>query len=281
MIGDAPPSVNVSTVELKLVAGNVRLRAVALPAEHGGWSLLLEPIILGLLLVVSPAGLFLSVAALAAFLTRHPLKLALNDLRRQRKSARTPFAIGFAMFYGVAAVLAVAAASRLGGMPPLLPLLCALPLMLVQLLYDSFGRSRSLAAEMAGVISTGAFAGAIVIAGGWPTATAFALWGIIAARSVPTVLYLRARLRLLRRKPASRTAVVVSHVAACAAAIVLAWRGLVPMLAILSTVMLLVRAVVGFAESGKRVSAKRLGVRELCLGALVVFMVAIGYRAGW
>ena len=50
-------------------------KAVALPAEHGGWGFLTEPVVLGLVLAPSAAGLCLALAALAAFLTRHPLRL--------------------------------------------------------------------------------------------------------------------------------------------------------------------------------------------------------------
>ncbi len=56
----------------------IRLRPIALPAEHGGWGLLFEPIVLGLLLAPSLAGLLLSVAATGAFLARHPFKLAIG-----------------------------------------------------------------------------------------------------------------------------------------------------------------------------------------------------------
>ncbi len=46
------------------------IRPIALPVEHGGWGLLFEPIVLGLLLAPSPAGLFISLGATGAFLAR-------------------------------------------------------------------------------------------------------------------------------------------------------------------------------------------------------------------
>ena len=46
------------------------IRSVALPTEHGGWGFLAEPILPGLLVAPSWAGLLLSLAALAVFLDR-------------------------------------------------------------------------------------------------------------------------------------------------------------------------------------------------------------------
>ena len=134
----------------------IRIRPIALPVEHGGWSLLFEPIVLGLLLAPSPAGLFISLGATGAFLARHPFKLAVGDWRRNRRSARTVLAERFAILYFVFATLAVALAIKTVGAVFLLPLLCTSPFAIVQLFYDSLGRSRALIGELAGSISTGA-----------------------------------------------------------------------------------------------------------------------------
>jgi hypothetical protein len=48
-------------------------RAVVIPSEHGGWGLTLEPVVLGLLVAPSIAGLAIGVAAFLAFLVRTPL----------------------------------------------------------------------------------------------------------------------------------------------------------------------------------------------------------------
>ncbi|GIW24085.1 MAG: hypothetical protein KatS3mg069_0352 [Meiothermus sp.] len=67
----------------------VPLKTVALPNEHGGWGFTLEPILLGLLVAPSWAGLGLGVFALAAFFTRHPLKLWLADLSASAEERTT------------------------------------------------------------------------------------------------------------------------------------------------------------------------------------------------
>src|SRR5512140_1195258 len=58
---------------------SVRSRRVALPVEHGGWGLVLEPVVLGLVVVPSIGGIWLAVAAVACFLWRQPFKLAFGD----------------------------------------------------------------------------------------------------------------------------------------------------------------------------------------------------------
>ncbi|HLN98735.1 MAG TPA: YwiC-like family protein, partial [Pyrinomonadaceae bacterium] len=261
-------------------ANGVRIRPVALPVEHGGWGLLFEPILLGLLLAPSLPGLLLSFAAIGAFLARHPFKLAVGDWRRNRRSARTAMAERFALTYFVIAALGLSLAIRTGGWVFLLPLLFAAPIALVQLFYDSMGRSRALIAELAGAIATGALAGAIAMAGGWSRAMAFGLWAILAARTVPTILYLRTRLRLLRRKPASPRLVIIAHLLAIAFVFGLVLAGIAPVLAILAVVILLLRAAVGFSKSDRGVTAKRLGLRELMFGAVTVFAVILGYKIG-
>jgi hypothetical protein len=68
------------------------LRAVAMPTEHGGWSLTLEPVLLGLLVAWSWPGVALGLAAMLAFLARTPVKLVLVDRWRGRWHMRTTVA---------------------------------------------------------------------------------------------------------------------------------------------------------------------------------------------
>ena len=269
-------------VASKLIGANsgVRLRSIALPVEHGGWGLLFEPILLGLLLAPSVAGLFVSVTATAAFLARHPFKVAMTDWHRKRVMRRTRLAQRFAIVYASVAVVSLGLAIRTGGEAFLLPLVFAAPIAIGQLSYDSVGKSRALAAELAGSISTGALATAIAICGGWPRLLAFALWVLIAARSVPTILYLRARLRLLRHKPASARIAIAAHLLAVFVIIVLAWEQIAPWLALLAMGILLIRAATGL-RSVIPITPQRLGVGELFFGAFTIAAVSIGYALGW
>src|ERR1044072_6957233 len=136
---------------LKAGAGGVRLKTLALPTEHGGWGITLEPVVLGLLVAPSLAGAGLALATVGAFLARHPLKIVTGDRRRGRRFARTPYAERFALVYAAAALRGVALSIYASiDYMFLLPLAVAAPLALVQLWYDAKGQSRGLVPEVAG-----------------------------------------------------------------------------------------------------------------------------------
>lgn len=263
--------------QLKRQTSGIRIRSVALPAEHGGWSLLLEPIVLALVLAPTVPGLFLSLGAVGAFLARHPFKLAVANWRRKQRSARTMMAERFAMFFVLIAIIALAFAIKTGGTVVLFPLMLAMPGAMLQLFYDSIGRSRALIPELAGSISTGAVATAIAMSGGWPRPVAFGLWVILAARSAPAVLYVRARLQQLHGKQASASGVIVVHFLAVLVVISLATKQLAPVVAVLPMLILLSRAIIGFSKRDRQVTAKKLGLREVAFGVITILFVALGY----
>ena len=201
-------------------------RAVALPAEHGGWGFLTEPVALGLVLAPSAAGLCLALAALAAFLARHPLRLWLIDRRKSIRYPRTALAERVFAAYAAAALALAAAAFALASSPFWLPLAVAAPIGLVALAFDARGRSREALPEAAGAVALGASAAAIALAGGAPAAFAWGAWALLALRAVTSVLYVRARIRLDRGLAAGPRAVHAGHAAALAAATGLASVGL-------------------------------------------------------
>jgi hypothetical protein len=263
--------------ELNIGTRNLRLRPIALPVEHGGWGLLLEPILLGLLLAPSIAGLCFSFAAVSAFLLRHPLTIAVGNLRRNRQTTRTPLVQIFTLTYTLSSIIFLTVGVMLGGSKPLTPLLIGAPLVLIQARFDFSGRSRELIPELAGSIAAGSLATLLALSAGWTSKTAFVLWVIIIARSVPTVLYLRARLRLLHGKAISAVPTMFAHIAALSVLLFLIKLGLVPLLAVVAALILFLRAVVGLSNPDAKTTARELGTRELFFGAITVMIVAAGY----
>jgi hypothetical protein len=258
--------------------GAVRVRGIALPVEHGGWGLSLEPVLLGLLVAPSLAGLFMAVATLAAFLARHPLKLVIADRRRGRRFPRTPVAERFALLYTAIAFLNLLAAIKTASSYEfLLPLLLAAPFALIQLAYDRMGRSRNLLPELAGATAMASVASSIALAGGLPRGLAFGLWAILAARVVPTILYVRARLRILHGKEGASATVLAVHLLALLGVTLLAWARLATVLAVAALLILLARALLGFSEYDRAKSAKRIGIRELGFGVMTIIAVTLGH----
>lgn len=255
----------------------VRLRPIALPAEHGGWSFLLEPILLGWLVAWSGAGLWYGVGMFFAFMTRHPLKLALSDRRKGQRLARTPYAERFALGYGVITLTAFALALITGGLTPFAPLLIALPLFALQAYWDAQGQSRSLYAELTAPLALAVIAVSITLAGGWTPAHAAALWAVIAARAIPSILYVRARLRRARDQAVDRRPARIAHLAAALLMFPLLDAGLIPVTPILALIVLLLRAEYGLLLAPKSIAPKQLGVQEVLFGAAFVLVTAIGY----
>lgn len=255
----------------------ISFRNVALPVEHGGWGLLLEPVVLGLLVQPSGAGALLSVAATASFLLRHPLKLAAFDRLRSKRYARTRGAEVMALLYAAIASAAMAGALFAGGRALLLPLLAAAPLIAIQLSYDVRNQSRNAIAESCGTVGAGALAAAVGMAGGMSLPAAAGLWLLMLLRSFPSILYIRARLRLQRNGQVNVAAVILVHVIALLVALVAVRQALLPWLAAAPLAVLLVRASVGLSPLRWQVTAKQIGYTEVAYGIMTVVVAAIGY----
>jgi hypothetical protein len=258
----------------------VPLKAVALPVEHGGWGLLVEPIVLGLVIAPSAAGLSLGGAALAAFLVRHPLRLVLLDRRKGARHPRTALAERFVVFYGALALALAALALPLARAPFWPALALGIVPAVVALGFDLRGRSREALAEAAGGVALGASASAIALAGGAAAGIAFGAWALVALRSVTAILYVRARLRLDRGLAAAIPSTLASHAAAVAGTVLLATGGWGPWMGVAALVVLLLRAACGLSSRRSRLRPQALGYREMGWGFGTLVLIAVGYRLG-
>jgi hypothetical protein len=114
----------------------------------------------------------------------------------------------------------------------------------------------------------------------WSFAIALGVWSTLAAKGVATVLYVRARLRVQRDAPVSRSLPVIAHVAGGLVMGAETIGGMSPWTAPVGMGVLTVRAVVGlFGTSGRR-PARVVGLQELGFGVGYVLLVALGYRVG-
>jgi YwiC-like protein len=258
----------------------VSLKSVALPVEHGGWGMLGEPLLLGLLVAPSWAGLGVGVAALGAFLARHPLKLALADRLRKARYPRTAAAERFILMYGAVTLAGVGLAATRGAAGWWAPLALAAPLALVQLAYDARHQGRALVPELLGGVALASVAAAEMRAAGLAVAAAVAAWVLVAAKAVVTVLYVRARLRYDRGLAPDRTSAVVAHVAVLLLGAFLAAAGRAPWLAAGAFALLLARALYGLSPLHRRVRPQAVGVQEMAFGFCFVLIVALGYALG-
>jgi hypothetical protein len=177
------------------------LRTVALPSEHGGWGLTLEPVLLGLLVAHSVSAFCIGLAAVLAFLARTPLKLAVVDARRGRTLERTRMArkVAAAELAVLAVLVVVAFLTATPGF--WWPIFGIAPLLLVELSYDIRSRSRRLIPELAGAVGIAGVAAMMALAGGLDTAVALGLWAVLAGRAIAAIPTIRSQVLKLHGRP--------------------------------------------------------------------------------
>jgi hypothetical protein len=198
---------------------------------------------------------------------------------RHRLDASPRYAIArrFAFVYASVAAAALVVAGATVGIRPLLPFLIATPFILLFTVYDLRHETRKLLPELLAPTVVAVSAPAIVMADGWTGAAALVVWLLLALRSVPTVIYVRARLRQERAKPRSAAASNLSHAAALAAGGGLAWAAWAPWASVVALALLLIRAVVGLSPLHRPAAPKAIGFSEIAYGAIFVLLTAAGY----
>jgi len=244
------------------------LRPLALPSEHGGWGFLFEPLVLALAIRPSLAGSLVALAFVFGFLSRHPLKLAMQDLLREKSYPRTRWCWLFACSYALAAIASLSFAIGLRSWSIVIPIGLVVPLGVMQLLHDANNQSRALIAELGGAVAMSSSAAAIAIAGGMRILPAFALSGIIVARSIPSIVYVRTLLQRAHGKSAPSWPALALHALAIALVALFASR-----FAIAAMVLLFARAAWALARPAP--PAKTIGWREIAWGFVTVALVAI------
>jgi hypothetical protein len=255
----------------------VNMRSVALPSEHGGWGFLLEPVLLGMLVAPTWAGLALSSSMLAIFLVHQPFKIALKDHLKGRRVARTIMAERFALGYGLLGLVSFGVAWQLAEYPFAEPFLIALPLMGVQLYHDARNHSRDLLSEMSGAVALATIAPALARLAGWSFGAALVLGVLLVGRNIPSILYVRARLRLERQTTINPTLPWLAHGVTLATVLGLCAINASPWLVLGAMMMLTARAGLGLSSYRRPARAVQIGVREVLFGLATVTLIALGY----
>lgn len=248
-----------------------RWRDVVWPREHGSWSLALEPLAFGLIVAPSPASALLALAVAAAFFARRPLRIALLEAEPARRTAaRRALAV-----LTVVAMIAMAGALWLRGGAWIIWLAPAAVMGAVFLSYDLRSASREAVAELAG---TGAFAfvpAAMGAMAGLSAANAGALAFVLAGRSAPTVLCIRACLREQKYGAGGAGPAIASAIGAVVIAALAAYHGVAPWAAVWLLGGLAIRAGWLLVFPRPTLRARTLGMFEAVYG--LVFVVVAGW----
>lgn len=248
-------------------------KALLLPKEHGSWSLAFEPVVLALVAAPSVAGAALAGGVAAGFLSRRPLKLALamppGDVRR------APAARWF-LGLVLAGAASLALAAGLGTPGRLWPLLVVAPFGGLFVLFDRRNEMRAAEAELAGSAAFALLPAAFASLAGWGPGEAFALAALALARSVPSVLTVRAYLRRRKGLPQPAEPAVAAALVTAVALAALAGAGYVPSLAAGWGAAMLLRTVWLVSRWRPDWPASRVGAGEAVLGVAYCLTLGLG-----
>lgn len=246
---------------------------LALPKEHGSWSLALEPVVLGLLVAPTAAGAALALAAVSGFFLRRPLKMFSCEKNYERwMTARASVFILSAI-----AVLGLSLAAKMGGWERLWPLLPAVLAGLIFVWCDSRNETRKGAVEAAGAVAFGLLPAAFGTLAGWSGPAALALAAVMLMRSVPTVLTVRTNLRIKKGKTVS---VLPALLAVGVGLVLIAWLAslrLAPWTAVFFAVIFAARAFWLLCWR-PRLAARTIGIVEATLGGLMLLTLASTWK---
>lgn len=253
-------------------------RQVAIPTEHGGWSLTAEPVVLGLLVAWSWPGAALGVAAMLAFVARTPLKLVLVDRWRHRWLDRSRLALRIAAVeIALIVVLGVVAAATSPNGWFWVPLAAAAPLVGIELWFDMRSRGRRLVPELAGTVGIGSVVAAIVLAADGSVALAVGLWVVVSARACAAIPYARTQVFRAHGRTVTLWHSDLAQVAALAA-VVAAWIldavPFAPVVAVLAVAMFNIVAVRGPVRR-----AVVIGMQQMAFGIAVTVVTAFAVLA--
>lgn len=188
-------------MDLTIKTNSVMKRHVALPSDHGSWVFLLSPLIIGLFAggSFSLASLYMVIAAMAAFLIRQPVTIAVKAYSGRRSARELPAARFWVLVYALVALAGVIGLVFEGFAWVLLLALPGGPIFAWHLYLVSKRQERRQA--LVEVMGSGVLAlaapAACWIGAGEPIALGWWLFALVWAQSAASILY--AYLRLEQR----------------------------------------------------------------------------------
>ena len=257
----------------------LKARHIALPAEHGAWVFLFSPLIIGLVLGgLRPASLLLVAAALAAFLIRQPVTMAVKVLAGRRPRRELPGIALWLAVYGLVGLAAVIGLAALGYGYLLWLAIPAAPVFAWHLwLVGRRAERRQMLVEIvaSGVLALAAPA-AYWVGKGQVDSTGWLLWGLCWAQVAGTILYAYLRLdqRALECMPAWNETVrmarpaLLYNLALLLAVIGLAYAQSVPQLLPLAFAIQPAEVVWGMVRPAVKMKPKVIGIRQLIVSIL-------------
>jgi hypothetical protein len=263
---------------------------IALPQDHGSWVFLLSPLSIGLLAgkEFTLASMAVVFGALAAFLLRQPVTIAVKAYAGRRPRAELPAVHLWMVLYGLIGLLALIALLSLGfGFI----LILAIPGLAV-FVYHLYLVSKRAERGQAGVeiLATGALAlvapAAYWAAGGGDHPTGWWLWALTWLQSAASIIYIYRRLEQrawisipsLRDRFKAGFGAVAFALFNLAFSLTLCALGLVPGLVFLPYLLQYGETLWGMAKPAMGAKPVAIGVRQLIVSTLFTILFIFTWR---
>lgn len=253
------------------------LTAVLVPSEHGSWAFVLEPVLLGTLVSGHWSGLIVVLAALLGFLAYRPLKLGLRDVLARKSYPRTRIGLGFGSLFLISSgILLILGPIQV--VPQYWMAVGVFGLMgLAFAFFDARLSTGALGRELLGAVLTIPLAAAAFwISWNWTdNYPALSLSIVCLAKAIPTVLYVRARLRTREERGYMGTwAIGAGFLGMLAVGILEIAASGTSLFAIVYAV-LAVRIIWGLSSHAKELAPKHVGMQEFAYSVFFLTSIAI------
>lgn len=270
----------------------LRAKHVAVPSEHGAWVFLFSPLVIGLALGgLRPASLLLVAAALAAFLLRQPVTIAVKAYSGRRPRSELAAARAWMVIYGLVGLLSSAALLALGHGMILWLAVPALPVLGWHLwLVSRRAERRQALMEIAasGVLALAAPAGYWVGLGTYDP-LGWLLWGLSWLQIAGTILYayLRLEQRALKAAPSRAqgfrmaTSALLVNITALAMVAGLAWLRIIPAWLPLAYLIQPIEVLWGTLHPAVNVKPKVIGIRQLIISSLFTLAFILFWKVSF
>lgn len=269
---------------------NIFRRYVALPQDHGSWVFLLSPLLIGLFAggSLKVASGYLILAALAAFLLRQPMSIAVKAFSGRRSRRDLPAASFWIGIYGLIGLAAVAGLVSQGFGYLLYLALPGAPVFAWHLyLVSKRAERKQMGVEMvgSGVLALAAPA-AYWVGQGQPEPLGWWLFGLVWLQSAASIVYayLRLEQRTLRIEPDFTTRVQMGGRALLyttfnlVAVIGLSLGGILPELIFLPYLLQWAETIRGTLKPAVQGKPRAIGMRQLAISSLFTLLFILAWQ---
>ena len=257
-------------------------KQILIPAEHGSWSWLFVPYLVGVGVsgTYSPAAFLVLVAGLSVFLMRQPGMVWSRARAGRGRRSDGPIAARLLVILSLTAVLALAGLLLLG-ITDILWL--TIPAVIIVILYLTAAASRQTSVrilwmEIIGAVGLALTTPAVMTAAdGRITPAAWSVFFLMAWQNVLSVFYVRQRIADTHQRGNSRIPSLAGSAAGVTAVLAAAALGYVPRLAALPFLGFLLRAVWTHHKPRPIPVIKKFGFTEVAVQLVSGFVIVLSY----